>query len=107
MNGFETRLRSALREQEDALDGATLARLGVARRAALAAQGASWWRLHAPALGGAVLATALAVVVLLPLQQESWRPAPQVDSQVAEDPEFLEDLDFYLWLSESEAGNRG
>lgn len=107
MSSFEERLRRALRAEEGELDGTTLARLGAARRAAVGAPRPSWWRLHAPALGGAVLATAVAVAVLLPLQQKNWRAATEADRQVVEDPEFYQDLDFYLWLSESDLGNGG
>jgi hypothetical protein len=103
MNGFEDRLRRTLREQEDALDGGTLARIGRARRAALATPRPAWWRLHAPALGGAVLATAVAVAVLLPLQQGQFG----VRQDRVEEPGFYEDLDFYLWLAESDMGQHG
>lgn len=106
MNTFEDKLHVALREQEDALDGRTLARLGKARRAALAAPAPSWWRLHAPALGGAVLATAVAVAVLLPMQHQLRPQSPAIEQPV-EDPEFYQDLDFYLWLAESEMGQHG
>ena len=90
MNSFEEDARTTLRARENALDATTLARLGAARRAALATPAAPWWRLHAPALGGAVLAVAVAVAVLMPM-----------------DPQFYEDLDFYMWLSESDMGSHG
>jgi hypothetical protein len=107
MNTFEEDLRATLREQEDALDGHTLARLGAARRAALATPVAPpWWRLHVPALGGAALAMAVAVVMLMPMQ-EQLRPPPHASEQLLKDPQFYEDLDFYMWLSESEMGNHG
>ena len=106
MNSFEEDLRATLREQENALDGHTLARLGAARRAALARPPAPWWRLHVPALGGAALAVALAVAVLMPMQ-EQLRPPVGASEQLVEDPQFYEDLDFYMWLSESEMDNHG
>ena len=106
MNTFEEDLRATLRKQENALDGHTLARLGAARRAALATPAAPWWRLHVPALGGAALAVALAVAVLMPMQ-EQLRPPVGASEQLLKDPQFYEDLDFYMWLSESEMGNRG
>jgi hypothetical protein len=107
MNTFEDRLRRTLRATEAELDSGTLARIGVARRRALAAPQPSWWRLHAPALGGAVLATAVAVAVLLPAQQENRLPDADAGGQMAEDPEFYEELDFYLWLAESGLGEHG
>ena len=106
MNTFEEDLRATLRKQENALDGHTLARLGAARRAALATPAAPWWRLHVPALGGAALAMAVAVVMLMPLR-EQLRPPTRASEQLLKDPQFYEDLDFYMWLSESEMGNRG
>jgi hypothetical protein len=106
MNTFEEDLRATLREQENALDGRTLARLGAARRAALAKPSAPWWRLHVPALGGAALAVAVAVAVLMPMQ-EQLRPPTHASEALVEDPQFYEDLDFYMWLSESEMGNHG
>ena len=86
MNTFEEDLRATLRKQENALDGHTLARLGAARRAALA--------------------TPVAVVMLMPMQ-EQLRPPTRASEQLLKDPQFYEDLDFYMWLSESEMGNRG
>ncbi len=106
MNSFEEDARAALRARENTLDGATLARLGAARRAALATRSAPWWRLHVPALGGAALALAVAVAVLVPMQ-EQLRPPAGVSEQLVEDPQFYEDLDFYLWLAESDADTRG
>ena len=84
-----------LRGQEERLDAALLARIAAARHRALGAVRLPWWRLHAPMLGGAVLATVLMVSVLLPLQS---------GITVSEDASFYENLDFYLWLSESEMG---
>lgn len=106
MNTFEEDLRATLREQENALDGHTLARLGAARRAALAVPSAPWWRLHVPALGGAALAMAVAVVMLMPMQEQLRAPT-HASEQLLKDPQFYEDLDFYMWLSESELGNHG
>jgi hypothetical protein len=106
MNSFEEDARATLRAQESTLDGTTLAHLGAARRAALATPVAPWWRLHVPALGGAALAVAVAVAVLMPMQ-EQLRAPPHASEPLVEDPQFYEDLDFYMWLSESEMGNHG
>ena len=107
MNSFEEDARATLRAEENTLEGATLTRLGAARRAALATPAAPWWRLHAPALGGAALAVAVAVAVLMPAQEQLRAPTRAGGEPVAEDPQFYEDLDFYMWLSESEMGNHG
>ncbi|MCB1632436.1 MAG: hypothetical protein H7A12_09880 [Pseudomonadales bacterium] len=101
MNGVEGGWREILRRQENRLDAGLLERIGVARRRALAAAHLPWWRLHAPALGGAVLATVLAVAVLLPSMQQ---PLPQRGAGLPDDTVFYENLDFYLWLAESEMG---
>ncbi|MCG3170697.1 MAG: hypothetical protein CALGDGBN_02264 [Pseudomonadales bacterium] len=102
MNGLERNWRALLRRQESELDATTLARIGAARQRALGATRLPWWRLHGPALGGAALATVLAVAVLLP-GQHGWLQ-PERGMPLPEDPAFYEDLDFYLWLAESEMG---
>ncbi len=93
-----------LRRQEASLQPGLLARIAAARIHALRAAQLPWWRLHAPALGGAVLATVLAVSVLLPVRQ-GWLQAPP-DSRVSasQDTTFYDNLDFYLWLADSEMG---
>jgi hypothetical protein len=106
MNSFEEEARATLRARENTLDGTTLARLGAARRAALATPAAPWWRLHVPALGGAALAVAVAVAVLMPMQEQLRAPT-RAGEPVVEDPQFYEDLDFYMWLAESEMGSHG
>lgn len=100
MNELENAWRALLRRQEQELDAPTLARIGVARHKALGATRASWWQLHTSALGGAALATVLAAAMLLPvgtgwLNQSGNMP-------MTEDAAFYENLDFYLWLAESE-----
>jgi hypothetical protein len=105
MNTFEEQLRGSLRGQEQELDAATLRRLAVARRSALGAAPRPWLRFLTPAIGGAVLATLIGVAVLVPGIN---RPAPNVSSeQLVENPEFYRDLDFYLWLAESDMGGHG
>ena len=47
-----------------------------------------------------------AVVMLMPML-EQLRPPTRASEQLLKDPQFYEDLDFYMWLSESEMGNRG
>lgn len=100
MNRLENTWQALLRRREQELDAATLAQIGAARRKALGAVRASWWQLHASALGGAALATVLAVAVLLPAGT-GWLNHPG-NMSMTEDATFYENLDFYLWLAESE-----
>lgn len=97
MGNEENDWREILRNQESTLDALLLARVAAVRRRALAERRPPWWRLHAPALGGAVLATVLTVAVLLPLQHGITVP---------EEASFYDNLDFYLWLADSEMGTR-
>ena len=105
MNTFEQQLRESLREQEQQLDAVTLGRLAANRRTVLAAAPPSWRRFLTPAIGSAVLATAVGVAVLMP-RTEAPSP-PGSSEQLVENPEFYRDLDFYLWLAESDMGHRG
>lgn len=105
MNTFEQQLRESLRKQEQQLDAATLGRLAANRRTALAAKPWSWRHLLTPAIGSAVLATVVGVAVLMP-RTEAPSPAGSSE-QLVENPEFYRDLDFYLWLAESDMGHRG
>lgn len=103
MNEQENSWRALLHRREQELDAATLARITAARHKALAAMQMPWWRIHAPAVGGAVLATVLAVAVLLPAGS-GWLHQPG-KVPVMEDAAFYENLDFYLWLADSEMGS--
>ena len=105
MNTFEQQLRESLREQEQQLDSAPLGRLSANRRAALAAAPRPWLRFLTPAIGSAVLATVVGVAVLMP-RTETPSPAGSSE-QLVESPEFYRDLDFYLWLAESDMGHHG
>ncbi|MBM4195675.1 MAG: hypothetical protein FJ197_01070 [Gammaproteobacteria bacterium] len=110
---FETRLRDALREQADAIDGPTRSRLNRARQQVLAeldhaghrpAGLGSGWQ---PALGAAALA-ALAIALwpgrggpLSPVAPsiDGADPALELELLLAEDSlEMLEELEFYKWL---------
>jgi hypothetical protein len=107
MSDFEHELGSALREEEQQLDPATLARISAARRGALAAPRPSWVRrLIAPAIGAAVLASALGIAVLLPQPHRDTAHAPD-SAQTGEDAELYRDLEFYMWLAESDMGRHG
>lgn len=104
---FETAARHRLRALEQELDADSLARLSAARSRALAARGTQF-PLPGPAwLTGAAMAMVLGVATLLGYQHWQTEPDAAASGQLAENPELYRDLDFYMWLSESELGNRG
>lgn len=108
MNGTERDLAAALRREEHELDPRIAARIAAARRQALAAPRPLWiQRWFAPAAGAAVLAGVLGVGVFLPQARLVSEPEAVPAGQVAENPEFYQDLDFYLWLADSDMGNHG
>jgi hypothetical protein len=100
-----------LRASADTLDAATRARLGRARRQAVAAlpgrQGPGRWLVPATMVAAAAL---VAVLVFRP-EPVGMAPAPGVEAvadlellasgeMVAGDLEMLEDLEFFAWLDE-------
>lgn len=105
---FLHKVKSTLDSAVDELDGATQARLRAARREALSLKTPAKARAHRPAwlysLGG--LATAATVAVLgvslwLMPSPENIATPPLEDLALlsdAEELEFYEDLEFYLWL---------
>ncbi|MBK9665902.1 MAG: hypothetical protein IPO61_09280 [Gammaproteobacteria bacterium] len=105
MNTFEQQLRESLREQEQQLDAGTLRRLAANRRGALAVMPQPWRRFLRPAIGSAVLAAVIGVAVLMPRSELPSSAA--TGEQLVDNPEFYRDLDFYLWLAESDMGHRG
>ena len=105
MTDTERELARALRHEELLLPAATLRRITVARAHALnAPQPSLLSRLMAPAMGALVLASALGVAVLMPGQQDAQTLQ---GSQQGDNPELYRDLDFYLWLAESDMGRHG
>lgn len=105
MSEIEQEFSRALREEEQRLPARTLRRLAAARARALEAPRPSRLaRLLAPAMGAAVLASALGVAVLMPAPQDAQMGQ---GSEPAENPELYRDLDFYLWLAESDMGRHG
>lgn len=105
MNTFEQQLRESLREQEQQLDAATLRQLAANRRGALAVMPHPWRRFLRPAIGSAVLAAVIGVAVLMP--RSELPSSTGTGEQLVDNPEFYRDLDFYLWLAESDMGHRG
>jgi hypothetical protein len=105
---FERNARARLRAMESGLDSASLARLATAREQALMAP--HRFRLPGtPWMAGLAMATVLGVALLLGYQYWQGDAASAgASSQLAENPdELYRDLDFYLWLSESDLGSRG
>ena len=105
MTDTEHELAAALRLEEQQLPARTLSRIAAARSAALAApRTSSVARWLKPMMGAAVLASALGIAVLMPQQAETpyGNTSPEADA-----PELYRDLDFYLWLAESDMGRHG
>ncbi|HFQ91858.1 MAG TPA: DUF3619 family protein [Chromatiales bacterium] len=100
------RARALLDERLEALDGETAARLRAARRRALgelAPRRRAWM-----AAGGLAAATASLLLVVM-LWSGGERPvgSPDIFEDLellssTEDMEFIEDLDFYLWLDDEQ-----
>ena len=106
MNDTERELGAALRRTEQHIDPHLYTRIAAARAYALAQPHEPWLRRWlAPVAGVAVLAGVLGIGVLLPLQRAE--PERAVAEDAVEDPEFYQDLDFYLWLAESDMGSHG
>ncbi len=101
----EHEFRDALRQEEQSLGSPVLARIASARQAALAAPRLpAWLRFARPAVGAAALASLLGVALVLPQAQQSM----DADSATAaDDPEIYRELDFYIWLAESDMGRDG
>ncbi len=103
---LQQRAREALDARAEALDGATRSRLRQARAQALAR--ARRPVATAPRLRWAVaLAAVLLLAVAVVWQQQASRLAPEAveDLEVlasSDDLELYQDLDFYLWLDESD-----
>ena len=101
---IEREMGAALRQQEQQLDSRLASRIASARRNALTAARPPWYsNLLAPALGAAVLAGVLGVTVLPSIESVS----PGADDQTAENIDFDQDLDFYLWVADQDEGSHG
>jgi hypothetical protein len=55
-------------------------------------------------VGAAALASLLGVALVLPQLQQSMNAD---SATAAEDPELYKELDFYIWLAESDMGRDG
>ena len=99
MSDFERELSAALRSEEQHIDPRLAARLAAARHGALAAVRPAWYHnLLAPVIGAAVLAGVLGIAVLPSIDATG----PGVDDQTAENIDFDQDLDFYLWVADQQ-----
>jgi len=108
MNDFERDARSALRGEEQHLGVQAVQRIGAARQAALATRPLTrMQRFLAPTIGAAVLASALGMAVLLPQHPQGEAGRSSEQAELVDNPELYRDLDFYLWLAESEMGRHG
>jgi len=120
MNDFERDARSALRGEEQHLGVQAVQRIGAARQAALATRPLTrmqaalatrpltrMQRILAPTIGAAVLASPLRMAVLLPQHPQGEAGRSSEQAELVDNPELYRDLDFYLWLAESEMGRHG
>lgn len=106
MNNNDEQMGTALREEERQLDARVTARIAAARRRALAHPVQPWLQhWMAPMAGAAVLAGVLGVGVLLPGQLAE--PEQTATVRAVENPEFYQDLEFYLWLADAGVGDHG
>ena len=105
MNDQEREFQDLLRREEQTLGSPTLARIARARQTALGTPPAPrWLRFARPAVGAAVFASLLGVALVLPQAQQSL----EADSAAGPDnPELYRELDFYIWLAESDMGRDG
>ena len=105
---LQQRARAALDARAETLDGATRSRLRQARARAQALARARRPVATTPRPRWAVaLAAVLLLAVALVWQQQAGRLAPEAveDLEVlasSDDLELYQDLDFYLWLDESD-----
>ena len=94
------KVKQQLDQHAAAVDDLTVARLGAARRRALAehSQTARYWI----PLGGLAVAAAVALVSFLLVQQPQTQDfAPDLWA-ASDDLELIEELDFYAWLEETQ-----
>ena len=107
MNDFERELSTALRREEQYLDAAIVKRIAAARHRAVSATPVSWIRrVWAPVIGAAVLAGA-AGIALLPPEPVFQTNRSASNEEAVENPELYRNLEFYLWLAESDMGRHG
>ena len=108
---LQDKLRAALDERAQGLDGATLSRLRQARARALEQPAAPWWQLSTPQwLGAAGSMAAVALVAVLVGRTPLPEPAAPLEvplnhleiATLEEELELIEDIDFYQWLDSQE-----
>ncbi len=104
---FIQKIKQTLDQQ--AIDSSTRQQLAQARETALAGK-QTFWRINT-ALPAIVMASLVAVALLITLQISDPAPALQPDSietfeilTSRDDLELYENLDFYLWLDQQPTG---
>ena len=106
MNQLEDQLRDQLRRSEQDIDPQTTRRLSQARDSALALSTGNnpWWRSQFTLTRGVALASVLAfAVVLYPtVPGNDFSPAGGASYISSEGDDLYENIDFYLWMANSE-----
>jgi 4-hydroxy-L-threonine phosphate dehydrogenase PdxA len=98
------RARAQLNHAAADLDEFSIARLRAGRKRALAAADAR--RRFRPAWWLPLSSAAVAAIVTVTVATNWWRAAPVTATEdiellaTSDDPEFLEDIDFYNWLED-------
>ncbi len=101
MNELEHDLRQQLLDAERELDTGTLRRLRMARASALERGRQSRLpRLMVPAMGMVTASIVALVLVVSPLNDQNGQDISPDNAS------FYQDLEFYYWLAESDAGRR-
>ena len=110
-NKFEMLMKDELTRIETDIDSDINQQLTVARKKAINSHTKPWARYVKQILwptAGMVMASFLVFMVVLgPTSPLPAHDKLVVDEQNIDNIELLEDLDFYYWLSENEAGLRG
>ena len=111
-NKFEIQLKDELTRIETDIDPDITQQLTIARQKAIDSHTKPCWARYAkqilwPAAGMVMASFLVFMVVLGPTSPLPTHDKLVVDEKNMDNIELLEDLDFYYWLSENEAGLRG
>ena len=104
---FEQDARQLLRQSELELQPALLGRIAQARGKALRVERSSWIMQHRPWFAGAAVAALVGLAVVLGQPALQGTDEETTNEMLADSPDFYGELDFYLWLAESDMGKRG
>ena len=104
---FEQNARRVLRQSEQELEAALLGRIAQTRGLALRADRPSLIAGRRPWFAGVAVAALVGLAVLLGQPATRSTDTETAGEMLADNPDFYDELDFYLWLAESDMGKRG